>query len=215
MSKTKQTDPIADAEQTLATLQARRNACVQAGTELADERANVALAAHTGNAKARKRLDEINAAIATHASELASFDAAIKAAGERLHQAQAAEARDQDKVAAEALREVVSKIGERMRKADKYFAAAIGELNAANAELDQVHALGSAFPSKQQLAVNAIMALKTWLRNLPEHWHREFIEALPPNQRRTFAAFWERMQGPLESSIAARLGEPQQDEVAA
>jgi hypothetical protein len=43
----------------------------------------VALDAHTGDGKARKRLDEINAAVATHASELQSLDAALRAAGEK------------------------------------------------------------------------------------------------------------------------------------
>jgi len=204
-------DEIMKAELTMAGLQAKRAACVQRGTELADERANVALDAHTGNAKARKRLDDINAAIATHASELESFDAAIRAADARLEAARQAAAREQDKLNAEALREVVSRLGERMCKADKHFAAAIDELNAANAELEQVHALGSAFPTQQQLAVNAVMALKTWLRRLPEHWHREFIEALPPNQRRTFSAFWSRMQEPLDASIRQRLGEDEKE----
>jgi hypothetical protein len=195
------------AETTIRELERKREACVVRGTELADERAAVALDAHTGNAKAAKRLAEIHSAIAMHGSELASFDAAIKAATERLRQAEAAEARDQDKVSAAALHEVVSRIGERMRKADRCFDVAVQELNAVNTELQQVHALGSAFPTQQQLAVNAVMALKTWLRQLPENWHREFIEALPPNQRRTFAAFWERMQEPLKASIRQRLGE--------
>src|SRR5690242_18631209 len=84
---------IEKAETVLAELEAKRAACVKRGTELADERAAVALDAHTGNIKARKRLDEINTAIATHGSELASLGAAIKAAGERLQQAQAAEAK--------------------------------------------------------------------------------------------------------------------------
>jgi hypothetical protein len=198
-------------EATIRDLERKREACVKRGTELNDERAAVALDAHTGDAKAAKRLAAIHTAIATHGSELASIDAAIKAATERLRQAQVIEAREQDKVSAEALREVVSRLGERMRKADKYFAAAIGELNAAHAELEQVHVLGSAFPTQQQLAVNAIMALQTWLRQLPDHMHREFVPALPPNQRRTFTAFWARMAEPLARSIAARLGEPQQE----
>ena|SRR5262245_52155613 len=39
---------VAEAERVLADLQRQRAACVQRGVELADERANVALAAHTG-----------------------------------------------------------------------------------------------------------------------------------------------------------------------
>jgi hypothetical protein len=47
---------IQKAEKVLNDLQAKREGCVRAGTELNDERANVALAAHTGDSKARKRL---------------------------------------------------------------------------------------------------------------------------------------------------------------
>ena len=65
-------------------LEEKRVACIKTGTDLADERANVALAAHTGDAKAAKRLQEIHQAIATHSSELASINAALRAAGERV-----------------------------------------------------------------------------------------------------------------------------------
>jgi len=33
------------------------------------------------------------------------------------------------------------------------------------------------------------------------------VEAMPPNQRRSFSQFWARMEEPLQSSIAQRLGE--------
>ena len=50
----------------VADLEAKRGDAVRHGTELADERANVALAAHTGDDKAAKRLQEIHQAIAVH-----------------------------------------------------------------------------------------------------------------------------------------------------
>jgi len=210
------TTEVEKAEQTLAGLQAKRAAAEARAAQIAEERKALGFKVHVdGDARARAKLDKLNAEAAALAGEIESLDGAIAQSATHVQQAQAAEACEQDRVNAEALREVVARIGERMKRADKHFAAAIDELNAANAELDQVHALGSAFPTGQQFAVNAIMALKTWLRLLPENWHREFIEALPPNQRRTFAAFWSRMEEPLESSIAARLGEPQKDEVAA
>jgi hypothetical protein len=52
---------------------------------------------HTGNAKAAKRLGEIHTALATQSSELASFDAALNAAGEHHAAAQAAKAREVDR----------------------------------------------------------------------------------------------------------------------
>jgi hypothetical protein len=208
-------DDVKKCETVLAELELKRDKCAAEHANLESEMKRHSYDAHTGNRKAKDALDKLMERALRIDHELKSVAAAIVEATARLDKARQAEACEQDKVAAEALREVVSKIGERMRKADKCFDVAVQELNAANAELDQVHALGSAFPTQQQLAVNAIMALKTWLRNLPEHWHREFIEALPPNQRRTFSAFWSRMEEPLERSIATRLGEPQKDEVAA
>jgi hypothetical protein len=67
-------------------------------------------------------------------------------------------------------------------KCEKYLATAIDALNAASAELDQVHpALGGAFRTQQQRALSVVMELKAWLR-----------------QHVAFAT--------------ARLGEPQQQE---
>jgi chromosome segregation ATPase len=88
------------AEAVVVQLEQKRSACIARGTELQDERANVALDAYTSDPKARRRLDEINAAVATHASELASLDAALRVAAERLDRARAAEATASDRAAA-------------------------------------------------------------------------------------------------------------------
>jgi chromosome segregation ATPase len=96
---------VEKAEAVVAQLEQKRSACVRHGTELQDERANVALSAHTGDAKARKRLDEINSEIAVHSSELASLDAALGAASERLEKARQHEAQKADRQRATALRQ--------------------------------------------------------------------------------------------------------------
>jgi hypothetical protein len=206
---------VEKAETVLAELRARRESLVAHGHSLAQRRTEISFAAHTGDRAARKKLDDLHHESARFESELKSMDDAIAEADRRAQQERAAEARNQDKVSAQALREVVADIGARMRKADKYLAAAVDELNAANVTLDEVHALGSAFPTKQQLATNAVLALKTSLRQLPENWHRDFVEAIPPNLRRSFTQFWARMEEPIRASIAQRLGEKQKDEVAA
>jgi hypothetical protein len=54
----------------------------------------------------------INAAVAEHASELASLDAALRAAADRLANAKAAEARSEDKQRAAALRREFEKFRE-------------------------------------------------------------------------------------------------------
>jgi hypothetical protein len=195
-------------ENTIANLKRKREACVKRGVELADERAAVALAAHTGDTKAAKRLGEIHTALATQASEVASFDAALEAAASKLATAQQAEVAERDKVSALALRKTVAEIGECMQYADKHFALAIKALVAADTALDQVHAAGSDFPTRMQFAANAERALKTAIMGLPRYWWRDWSQHLAPNERRGFAEFWARMQVPLENNVRRRLGEP-------
>ncbi len=72
---------------------------------LASERARVALAAHTGDEPSRKRLDEINAEISVHTSEVASVEAALSEARNNVIAAEAGVAgEDQARRQAEARR---------------------------------------------------------------------------------------------------------------
>jgi hypothetical protein len=123
--------------------------------------------------------------------------------------------REQDKIEAEALRKVAGGISGHMKAADKFFAAAVAELLAAHAEMDEVHALGSEFPTHMQLKVNAEMALKTALMGLPRSWWRDWVEQMSPNNRRSFHGFWSRMMVPIENGVRARLGEEPLPEPAA
>jgi multidrug resistance efflux pump len=95
---------VSKAQETVVDLEKKRAASVQRDAELADDRANVALAAHTGDDKAAKRLQEIHQAIAVHGSELASIDAAIRVAGTKIKAAQAVVVAEVQKVNALKLR---------------------------------------------------------------------------------------------------------------
>jgi hypothetical protein len=93
------------AEHVLNNLRQKREAIVACGRELSDERFAIALEAHTGNNnKATKRLMEINAALALHASEVESIDAAIEAAGKKHAAAEHAAATAADRQKAEEAR---------------------------------------------------------------------------------------------------------------
>jgi hypothetical protein len=74
------------AEAVVRTIEEKRTQFVQQRSALCDERDDVALRAYIGDAQARKRLDAINVALATHASEmeLASLDAAKRAANKQV-----------------------------------------------------------------------------------------------------------------------------------
>jgi hypothetical protein len=82
---------VAEAQAVVTRLEEKRAAAVQRGTDLADERADIAFKAHTTkDEKASKRLAEIHQAIAIHGSELASLDAALRAAATKVEHAEAA-----------------------------------------------------------------------------------------------------------------------------
>jgi hypothetical protein len=207
---------VEKAETVIADLEAKRAACVKRGTELADERAAVALAAHTGDAKARKRLDEINAAIATHASELASFDAALKAAGERLREAQAAEARKHAGKTAKQLLKMADAIVQHAQSLDDANAIRIEASRAIADGLTEMRSLarglGVFVPSHEQLFAMASRADQTALMQTP--WAREVGEHLPPNQRRDHMSYARSWHVAITKSVAELVGEAKQTEAA-
>jgi hypothetical protein len=89
---TTETEIVAQAEKTVASLEDKRRALIQKATELAEERQRVSFAAHTGDAKARQRLNAINTETSMQASEMASIEAAIVEAQSRVTAAKNAEA---------------------------------------------------------------------------------------------------------------------------
>jgi hypothetical protein len=184
----------------VAALEAKRTRLIAHGVEIGDERANVALAAHTGDTAARKRLDEINAEVAVHASELASLDAALRAAGERLKKARQAEAARADKAAAGELLKELTRFRDIGRQLDVALAAVAANGHELHQSLGRVHALGSTFPTGQQLDALGFRCVLTALQQTP--WRRNF-EAVAPRERRSFAALIEVWCSTIES----RLGE--------
>jgi len=203
---------IEKAEHTLASLQAKRDACVQA-----DERAALAFAAHTGDTKARKRLDEINAAIGTHASELASLDAALKVALERLQQAKAAESR---KHAGKWARELLKRADTILQLAQSLDDANTVRVEASRAlaeELTQIRGLaggiGAYAPSNEQFLAMGSRADITAGMQTP--FAREVVgEHLPPNQRRTHVSYVAGWRDAIRQGANALLREEQKDAAA-
>jgi hypothetical protein len=193
------------AEQVLASLEQKRAKCIQRGTDLQDERANVALAAHTGDGKARKRLDEINAAVTTHASELASIDAAIGAAQDRLQRARAAETQAADRVAALELKKLVEAMSEHFAVVDDALADFVTASNFLKADFDHLLRLGISAPRAEQLDVLGYAALLTSLgQAIP--WRRRF-QVLAPREKKTFASLGAAWCESLMRDVERRLGE--------
>jgi hypothetical protein len=141
----------------IADLGRKRAACVQAGTELSDERANTALGAHTGDKVARRRLDEINAALAVHGSELESLDAALKAAGKKLAGAEQAKMQAADRARAEEARKTIAELAEVFAYTDKHLLAALKGLIAIERGVVELHQKDVAFPTDTQLRLGVVL----------------------------------------------------------
>ena len=197
-----QTNSVAAAEGVVAALEAKREACVRAGVELQDERTALAFSAHAdGDAKARSRLEQVHTAIATHASELASLDAALRAAGERLERARQAEAARADKARSGELLKELDRFREIGRELDVVLAAVATNGAALSECLGKIHQLGSPFPTSQQLDSLGGRCLLTAIAATP--WRRNF-EPLAPRERRSFTDLIEVWASTIENGLGAR-----------
>lgn len=195
---------IEKAAAVLRDLEDKRRALVEKGVELADERQRISFAAHAGNdVKARKRLDEINGAMASHGSELASIEAAIDEAKARLEAAHRDAALEADREAANELAEEWKDFVEHAKNLDKALAAVVEHGHALEKVLTRVNALGATSPSCAQLDSLGGRALMSALQRTP--WAREF-SPIAPNERRTFTALGETWGASVRNNVAARLG---------
>ena len=182
-------------ERVISDLEAKRVACIARGVELQDERASVAYKAHADNdPKARARLDQINVALSVHASELASLDTALKAAGEKLSQARQAETAAADRAKAQRLRSELRAVERCVAELDSAFELVCVKA----AELDErtrtARALGSGAPNVEQFEAYGYRCVATWLGKLPPLWARRF-EMLQPRERCGFADRWSSWAG--------------------
>jgi chromosome segregation ATPase len=178
---------IERAEQTLASLEDKRKALVTKATELADERQRVSYAAHTGDAKARQRLDKINIETATHTSEQASIEAAIIEANTHLAAAQRNEAQTADKAKVQQISALNAQLKEQLEDAHDAFTDAISSVLTAKELLSQLHGLGVASPSDNMFRINVVIAVKTVIQQLPSMYINDFEFArLSPGQKKQF-----------------------------
>lgn len=198
--------PIEQAEKTITNLEDARQKLIQNQTELADERGRVALGAHTGDQKARKRLDAINTEVASYASEMSSIEAAITEAHTRVAAAQAAEALAADKANALQLRQLNTRFVELGLVVDEAFEDISASIPEMITLLNEMHRLGATSPTNEQLRVLGTIALKTAIQRLPQLWVGEFdFQLLAPNQKKTFAAVIAGWHSTIERNIEQRL----------
>ena len=140
------------AEKTVATLTDKRDRAAARVTAIAEERKAIGFAVHADNDKAaRKRLDQLNADDAAMAGELQSLDAALVEAQARLGQAQQQAAEAAAKANAIELQKAVTEFRECATDLDAMLADLVECSSAMKTAVDRIHALGSPFPSHEQV----------------------------------------------------------------
>jgi hypothetical protein len=197
---------VADCEQTLQQLEAKRAKLVARNAELPALRKTAAFAAHVeASPGARRTLNQINAESASYEPELASLDDAIAAAKNKVLIAQAFEADAADRVRArEALEILVA-----FKKCGHELDAALRIVGERGRELDgilaKLHAAtGVRFPTHEQVDSLGFQALTSSL--MSTKWSNRF-RVLAPNQRRTFGSLFDGWATGIGNRLRARLSE--------
>jgi len=197
------TTEIEKAATIIRDLENKRREILEKGIELADERQRISFGAFTGDSKARKRLDEINSAMASHASEVAGIEAAIVEATARLDAAHCDAALAADREAAQKLSKELAVFEECASEMDAAMEDFVKFAKLLEQTLVTMNQLGAHSPSRAQLDSLGARALLTALQRTP--WAREF-SPLPPRERTTFGALVEGWRASVRNNIAARLG---------
>jgi hypothetical protein len=197
---------VAKAKTVATDIEAKHAAAVKHGTELADERANVALAAHTGDEKAAKRLKEIHTAIAVHGSELASLDAALRAAATKVEVARSAVAVEHQKADALKLKILSRAFVVHMRKLDQVLGDLVRGLDVVETIREQLDTLNVG-PSHEQFTVLGERPILQALADTP--FEGRVGRHLAPHERTSFTQLAEAWTKSHEVAVARILGEEQ------
>jgi hypothetical protein len=205
-------DPVADAEATVAALQAKREKLVASRARIEADMGQHSFAAHArSDMRAVAALDDIATNIARTDAKIRGVDLALVTAHEMAEQARKAEAQAAAKQKAGEAQRVVRELGECFPYLDKRLAEAARALVAIEKGFVQLRALGIG-PSDAQVRLNITRALETWAqRGLSRSWFdylRDGFKYLAPHERRTFSEYWQAVEVSLGNAIRQRLGEP-------
>ena len=161
-------------------------------------------AAHTGDDKAAKRLREIHSAIAVHGSELASLDAALRAAGAKVEAAQAVVAVEVQKVDALKLRTASRAFVAHCKKVDKALDDLVNSLYDIEPIRQQLDTF-SVGPSYEQFCVLGERPILLALSDTV--FEGRIGRHLAPNERMTFSQLAEAWTRSHATAVARILGE--------
>jgi hypothetical protein len=174
-----------DARAVLTELETKLSAARARHDETQSEAKEIAFAAHTGEADAKKRLDRLHADAAKISSEVLSLEAAIIEARRRVAEALAAESDDVARDKAERALALLKEFGKRGQELDEALAAFLGKYAALTVDFHKLDALGYAPTTYGLVKSNMGAAVTTALQFtemrqgfLAPHERRNFVEVI-------------------------------------
>jgi hypothetical protein len=175
------TTALESARDTLAQLKDKLAESDRRSIDLESEARQISLAAMTGDAAARKRLDKLNGERATHELESRNVRAAIRAQEAAVVEAERAEEATRLAEGADRALALGERLVERARKIDEAFGLIAEESNAFMADITALNQIGLRNPRADQFTVLGSMAANAALMFTPLK-----IQHLAPKDRRTF-----------------------------
>jgi hypothetical protein len=197
---------VAEAEATLRMFEQKRAALAVRADEIAERRKTLAFnvaAAYDG--EANREVSALREESRDIEQALVDMDSALAEARRRLSEAQALEAKAQDREQAKALRRALTEFVDAGRRVDHALGLLAKDGHALTQSLNRVHALGAAFPTTQQMDSLGHLCLRWAIQQTPR---ARSVETVPPGQRRSFASLVESWASNIEqNNIRPRLGE--------
>jgi hypothetical protein len=190
----------ADAQATLADLETKLADARARHDETAAAAKEIAFAAHTGDADARKKLDKLHADAAKHGAEIMGLEAACLEARRRVAEALAAETDDVARDKAERALALLADFTKRGAELDRALAAFLNEYATLTSDFHKLAALGYAPTTWALVKMNMSAAVATALQ------FTELRQAfLAPHERRNFVTVIEGWGRNVRQRAEARL----------
>ena len=211
---TNQTTSVSDAEAAIARLEGKRSELLARSTELTTIRASVAYKALSeDDATARATLDRINKETGQLGAEVASLDAALVTAREKLEAAQRHEARAVQANHAQAIRSEWSGAEKDFADVDQGLNLAADAARRLYERYGRMQQHGLKPPPQLTLMLSDVVV--SYLMAMPKPLWQQFnhqgLEHLPPNRRRNAASLGD-VWGPQAERQAAAIGGEQPTE---
>jgi chromosome segregation ATPase len=174
-----------EAQETLADLEAKLADARARHDEAQSEAKEIAFAAHTGEADAKRRLDRLHADAAKISSEVLSLEAAIVEARRRVNEALAAESDDVARDKAEQALALLDDFAKRGAELDAALDDFLAKYGSMMADISKFDSLGYAPSTRALITKNMQSAVATKLQFTPlrqsfpaPHERRNFVEVI-------------------------------------